>query len=317
MTVRIALALLFIVPAAMAYPWESDIDWWVLGVAIAVVIVVFAWWRGLFVTTMIGRRLAVWRRNHPSRSRRRRATSLCCCASTIRRAWACRCRWWPATSSASASAARRCGSPAATRRAPHDVDRHDAGRRRQPGRAAGPFLGLPLHDTAEIVGRRLADHLRETGLDASIVDDAAGTARRPRPRDVARGQRRARVRVGLRNPGRRTPRRATRRGVVAAGGDLDRARIQWYLSASHGVRAYARSGPPRRRAARRVAGLTPASGHSAAAAHRVGSAASAVVSTSRAARCRRAAWSGVGWPVGAALAQSNMKSRMKRVIRRR
>jgi type VII secretion protein EccE len=31
---------------------------------------------------------------------------------------------------------------------------------------------LPLFDTAEIVGRRLADHLRETGLSAVIVDDA-------------------------------------------------------------------------------------------------------------------------------------------------
>jgi type VII secretion protein EccE len=30
---------------------------------------------------------------------------------------------------------------------------------------------LPLRDTAEIVGRRLADHLRETGLSAVIVDD--------------------------------------------------------------------------------------------------------------------------------------------------
>jgi type VII secretion protein EccE len=31
---------------------------------------------------------------------------------------------------------------------------------------------LPLFETAEIVGRRLADHLRETGLSAVIVDDA-------------------------------------------------------------------------------------------------------------------------------------------------
>jgi type VII secretion protein EccE len=33
---------------------------------------------------------------------------------------------------------------------------------------------LPLTDTAEIVGRRLADHLRETGLLAAIVVDAPG-----------------------------------------------------------------------------------------------------------------------------------------------
>ncbi|HEX7827777.1 MAG TPA: type VII secretion protein EccE, partial [Mycobacterium sp.] len=64
MTARIALALLVIVPAAMAYPWNTPTDWWVFGVAIAVVLIAFAWWGGLFLTTAIGRRLAVWRRNH-------------------------------------------------------------------------------------------------------------------------------------------------------------------------------------------------------------------------------------------------------------
>lgn len=33
---------------------------------------------------------------------------------------------------------------------------------------------IPLYDTAEVVGRRLADHLREAGLDAAIVDIAHG-----------------------------------------------------------------------------------------------------------------------------------------------
>jgi type VII secretion protein EccE len=33
---------------------------------------------------------------------------------------------------------------------------------------------IPLYDTAEVVGRRLADRLRETGLDAAIVDVAHG-----------------------------------------------------------------------------------------------------------------------------------------------
>ena len=35
-----------------------------LGLAIAAVILLFAWWRGLFVTTIIGRRLAMWSRRH-------------------------------------------------------------------------------------------------------------------------------------------------------------------------------------------------------------------------------------------------------------
>jgi type VII secretion protein EccE len=54
-TIRIALALLLIVPAVMAYPWQTNTDWWILGIAIGVTLVVFAWWRGLFVTDMIGR----------------------------------------------------------------------------------------------------------------------------------------------------------------------------------------------------------------------------------------------------------------------
>ena len=62
MTVRITLALLFVIPAAMAYPWQSTADRWLLGAAVVVVIVVFAWWRGLFGTTIVARRIAMLRR---------------------------------------------------------------------------------------------------------------------------------------------------------------------------------------------------------------------------------------------------------------
>jgi type VII secretion protein EccE len=172
-TIRIALALLFIVPAAMTYPWDSDFDWWTLGIAIGVTLLVFAWWRGLFVTNMIGRRWAIWRRNHSKpkapasndvtlvlhvddpagvglplplvaayverfgvRSQKVRVTN--------RDERGVRTTWISMTLSATDNlAALRARS-----------------------------AELPLHDTAEIVGRRLVDHLRETGLLASIVDDA-------------------------------------------------------------------------------------------------------------------------------------------------
>lgn len=62
MIVRITLVLLFVIPAAMAYPWETPASRWLLGIAVAVVVVLFAWWRGMFVTTMIGRRIAMLRR---------------------------------------------------------------------------------------------------------------------------------------------------------------------------------------------------------------------------------------------------------------
>lgn len=62
MIVRLTLALLVGIPAAMAYPWQSTTDRWLLGVAIGVIIVVFAWWRGHFVSTTVARRVAMWRR---------------------------------------------------------------------------------------------------------------------------------------------------------------------------------------------------------------------------------------------------------------
>ena len=172
MTIRIALALLFIVAAAMTYPWDSDIDWWIFGIAIGVTLIVFAWWRGLFVTNMIGRRWAIWRRNH-SKSKARASNDVTLVLHvddpagmglplplvagyverfglrsqkvrvTNRDERGVRTTWISMTLSA--------------------IDNLAALRARS--------AELPLHDTAEIVGRRLADHLRETGLLASIVDD--------------------------------------------------------------------------------------------------------------------------------------------------
>jgi type VII secretion protein EccE len=171
-TIRIALALLFIVPAAMAYPWQSDIDWWLLGIAIGVTLVVFAWWRGLFVTNMIGRRLAVWRRNHskPKSAASDGVTvvlrvddpadvglSLPLVAGYVER-FGVRCEKVRVTNLDDGGA--RTTWIGLTLSATENLAALGA-------RSAE----LPLRDTAEIVGRRLADHLRETGLSAVIVDD--------------------------------------------------------------------------------------------------------------------------------------------------
>ena len=69
MTARITLALLVIIPAVMTYPWHTTQHKWILGVAVAVVLLVFAWWRGMFLTTMVARRFAVWRRNRRGAAR--------------------------------------------------------------------------------------------------------------------------------------------------------------------------------------------------------------------------------------------------------
>ena len=56
---RITLALLAVVPAAMAYPWQSTRAHWLLGIAALVVILLFGWWRGLHFTTLLRRRMAI------------------------------------------------------------------------------------------------------------------------------------------------------------------------------------------------------------------------------------------------------------------
>ena len=173
MTIRIALALLLIVPAAMAYPWESDLDWWLLGIAVAVTLVVFAWWRGLFVTTMILRRVAIWRRNHVTQTPTASngvtvvlrvddpagvGLRLPLVAGYVDR-FGVRCEKVRVTNHEDGAARTTWISMTVGA-----VDNLTALRARS--------AQLPLDDTAEIVGRRLADHLRETGLSAVAVDEA-------------------------------------------------------------------------------------------------------------------------------------------------
>ncbi|RAV18138.1 type VII secretion protein EccE [Mycolicibacterium sp. GF69] len=172
MTVRIALASLAVVLAAMAYPWDTTTDRWIVGIAVAVVVVVFAWWRGQFATTWIGRRLAVFGRNH-SRP--------------------------PVQNPNQATVVLRVTDPSAVgvplplvlgyverfgvRSEKVRVTNHDENGVRTTWISLtldakanlialqARSAGLPLRDTAEIAGRRLADHLREAGLDAILVDD--------------------------------------------------------------------------------------------------------------------------------------------------
>jgi type VII secretion protein EccE len=173
---RITLALLAVVPAAMACPWRSSRDYWVLGIAVAVVVVLFGWWRGLHFTTILRRRLAMMGR---------RGESI------------------PQTDSATKTTALlRVGPPAGD----SDVlplplitrylDRYgiradkiritsrdnafDASRRETwiglTVSAADNLAALqarssriPLHETARVAARRLADHLREIGWEVSAV----------------------------------------------------------------------------------------------------------------------------------------------------
>jgi type VII secretion protein EccE len=173
-TGRITLALLAIVPAAMAYPWNSTRDYWLIGIAAAVVLVLFGWWRGMHLTTILGRRLAMlFRRRHHAHE---------------------------FSSDTSTTALLRVGPseggpdifplPLIAGYLDRYGIRVDKVRITSRGNASGTqetWLGLtisavdnlaalqarsariPLHQTAQVAARRLADHLREIGWEASVI----------------------------------------------------------------------------------------------------------------------------------------------------
>jgi type VII secretion protein EccE len=182
-TGRITLALLAVVPAVLAYPWRTARDQWVLGIAAAVVIVLLGWWRGLHFTTILGRRLAIMRRSSgfvPESAPATKTTVLVrlgppagnfdvlplrLIARYLDR-YGIRADKIRITSRDNASdAARRETWIALTVSA---VDNLPALRARSPR--------IPLHETAQVAARRLADELREIGWEAGTV----------RPDDVPR-----------------------------------------------------------------------------------------------------------------------------------
>jgi type VII secretion protein EccE len=179
MIVRLTLAALFVVPAAMAYPWQSTVDRWLVGAAIAVVVIAFAWWRGLFVTTILARRIRLLTRRTgadetdppaeyatvalrvtPRESDElpltlvtgyldRYGISFDKVRVTSRDLGGARTTWIGLTLGAADNVA------ALSARSPH----------------------LPLQETASLTARRMADHLRESGWEAVIDDTPEGLAR--------------------------------------------------------------------------------------------------------------------------------------------
>jgi ESX secretion system protein EccE len=179
MTVRIALAALFIAPAAMAYPWPSTADRWLLGVAVVAVLVLFAWWRGLFFTTMVWRRLAIWSRRNRTNGLHHSpvdsttvvlridpsepvALPLRLIAGYLDR-YGIRCDKVRITSRNTAHS--RTTWLGLTVRAANNL----AALRARSSR-------IPLRETAEVAARRLADYLRENGWNVALVDTAVPPA---------------------------------------------------------------------------------------------------------------------------------------------
>lgn len=177
MTARLTLALLFIVPAALAYPYETPTQRWIFGVAIAVVILLFAWWKGDFATTKLARRWSIWRGNHSGGGVTEEAGT----ATVLLRLDEPASDELPVALIAGYTDryGLRCDKVRITSR-----DR--AGERRtwitltlvaaqNLSALQARSARIPLQDTADVLGRRLADHLRENGWTVSVLEVA------PRP----------------------------------------------------------------------------------------------------------------------------------------
>ncbi|OBK21038.1 type VII secretion protein EccE [Mycobacterium asiaticum] len=173
---RITLALLAVVPAALAYPWQSTRAYWLLGIAAVAVVVLFGWWRGLHFTTILRRRLAIISRGGrpvPEPDANTRTTALL--------------RVGPGPSDAPGNV---LPLPLIAGYLDHYGIRADSIRITNRDTATGvreTWIGLtlsavdnlaalqarssriPLYETAEVAARRLADHLRELGWEANAV----------------------------------------------------------------------------------------------------------------------------------------------------
>ncbi|MDR3656553.1 MAG: type VII secretion protein EccE [Mycobacterium sp.] len=173
---RITLALLAVVPAVMAYPWRSPRDYWLPFIAAAVLIVLFGWWRGLHFTTILRRRAAIIGRGSrfdgesgsPAKETALLRVSAPSGDSDVLplpliagyldrygiRADKIRITCHDNPSDPSRGEAWIALTMSA-------VDNLSALRARSPH--------IPLHETAEVAARRLADHLREIGWEAGTV----------------------------------------------------------------------------------------------------------------------------------------------------
>ena len=170
MTARLALASLFIVAAVLARPWQTNTERWVLGVSVAAAVLLLAWWGGVFLTTRVARHLAMWRRNRAKSGPAEPSDSetvtlrvdpadpaqLPVVVGYLDR-YGIRCDKVRVTHRDSGGTRRSWISLTVSA-----VDNLDALRARS--------SRIPLRDTTEIVGRRLADHLREQGWTVMLVD---------------------------------------------------------------------------------------------------------------------------------------------------
>ena len=173
---RITLALLAIVPALMAYPWRSPRAYWLIGIAVAVLIVLFSWRRGLYLTTILRRRLAIMGRGNEFIAEPASDTA----TTALLRIGASDGDSDVLPLPLIAKYLDRYGIRADKIRITSRDNSSDASRREtwigltisatdNLAALQARSAAIPLHETAQVAARRLADHLREIGWDATTV----------------------------------------------------------------------------------------------------------------------------------------------------
>ena len=194
---RLTLVISAVVLAVMASPWRTNTERWVLGVAAAVAVLALVWWRGRFLTDIMGRRLAM----SAGRNTHANPSDVACSATDARTTVALRLL-------DDGTAVPLTVISGYLERYGIRSDAIRVTRREIPGNrttwigltvsAAANIavlqarsMDLPLRDTAEVALRRLADHLRELGWAVSTTDvdvpDLLGPQTRERWRAVQDG----------------------------------------------------------------------------------------------------------------------------------
>ena len=196
---RITLALLAVVPAVMAYPWRSTRDHWLLGIAVAVVIVLFGWWRGLHFTTILRRRMAMMGRTQSQTDAFVTESGPATRTTALLAVGAPAGGPDPLPLPLIARYLDRYGIRAEKIRITSRDNASDPSRRETwigltlsaadnlaALRARSPRI--PLHETAEVAARRLADHLREIGWEVNMMGpDDVPRLLAPNARETWRG----------------------------------------------------------------------------------------------------------------------------------
>jgi type VII secretion protein EccE len=172
---RITLVLLVAAPAVLAYPWRTARDQWVLGIAAVVVIALLGWWRGLHFTTILRRRVAIMRRKGFGSDPGSVTT-----ATALLRVGAAADDSDVLPLALIAGYLDRYGVRADKIRITNRDNASDATRREtwialtisavdNLAALRARSARIPLHETAQVAARRLADHLREIGWEAGTV----------------------------------------------------------------------------------------------------------------------------------------------------